>query len=414
MADRSGTLRVAVLFAAFYFAQGIAEPTEGLITQPIASLLRRWGASPAEITSYAALLALPWSIKPLYGLLSDHVPLFRRRRVSYLVMTGVASGLGLLLTALLPMDPASRHVLQVLLVFPAVGVAFGDVVIDALMVEHGQPRGLTGMLQSVQWAAAYGATILTGFVGGWLSQHGLHAVAFALCGITMLGVSGLALIAVREPPTERPRSTVGETLRALFDAARSPLVLAAAAFIVLWHFNPFTSTLLYTYSTEELGITETQYGATVSAQAVGSVVGCALYFFGSRHLSTRALLYISVALGVSATLAYWGFAGPTSGLIVQTLAGVALMSGTLVTLEAAARTCPLSHAATVFALIMAALNLSAAAATWVGGHAYEAFTSLADAHLAFDALVGIGAACTATSLVVIPTLVRQLEPASSS
>ena len=30
---------------------------------------------------------------------------------------------------------------------------------DALMVEKGQPRGLTGRLQSVQWASMYAATI---------------------------------------------------------------------------------------------------------------------------------------------------------------------------------------------------------------------------------------------------------------
>ena len=58
-----------------------------------------------------------------------------------------------------------------MLFVPTIGVAFSDVVIDALMVEEGQPRGLTGRLQSVQWAAIYAATILTGVLGGYLSQY---------------------------------------------------------------------------------------------------------------------------------------------------------------------------------------------------------------------------------------------------
>src|SRR5207244_12689909 len=34
----------------------------------------------------------------------------------------------------------------------ALGLAFTDVLVDAMMVENGRPRGLTGAFQSVQWA----------------------------------------------------------------------------------------------------------------------------------------------------------------------------------------------------------------------------------------------------------------------
>jgi len=45
------------------------------------------------------------------------------------------------------------------------GLAFTDVLVDALMVENGRPLGLTGAFQSVQWGAIYAASILVGRVG---------------------------------------------------------------------------------------------------------------------------------------------------------------------------------------------------------------------------------------------------------
>jgi len=59
----------------------------------------------------------------------------------------------------------------------------GDVIVDALMVEKGQPLGLTGRFQSIQWAAANAALLLTGVLGGYVAEERLQSVAFALCGV---------------------------------------------------------------------------------------------------------------------------------------------------------------------------------------------------------------------------------------
>ena len=65
-----------IFFAALYFVQSVGDPTSGLIAQPVRSLLRSWGESPAALGALMALLAVPWTIKPAFGLLSDFVPLF--------------------------------------------------------------------------------------------------------------------------------------------------------------------------------------------------------------------------------------------------------------------------------------------------------------------------------------------------
>jgi hypothetical protein len=61
-------------------------------------------------------------------------------------------------------------VLLLLLLLPsAVTIVFSDAVIDA-MIAAGQPRGMTGRLQSIQWTSMYAATIVTSIAGGALSQ----------------------------------------------------------------------------------------------------------------------------------------------------------------------------------------------------------------------------------------------------
>jgi hypothetical protein len=49
------------------------------------------------------------------------------------------------------------------------------------MVEKGQPLGLTGRFQSIQWAAANAALLLTGVIGGYVAETKLQSLAFATC-----------------------------------------------------------------------------------------------------------------------------------------------------------------------------------------------------------------------------------------
>ena len=190
---------IATLFGILYFVQGISEPTEGLIAQPTRSLLRNWGYSTESVGTFMAVLALPWAIKPLYGLLTDFVPLFGTRRRSWLLITTFVTAASLVAVYAFGVPHGAAGLLLVWLLVPTIGVAFSDVVVDALMVEEGQPRGLTGRLQSVQWTAMWAATILTGFLGGALSQRNLQEVGFLIAGLATAVSFAVALFVVREP-----------------------------------------------------------------------------------------------------------------------------------------------------------------------------------------------------------------------
>ncbi len=407
--NRGPIVGLAVLFGLLYFVQGIAEPTEGLIAQPVRSLLMNWKYPAESIGGFAFLLSMPWNVKPIFGLLSDFVPLFGLRRKSYLLLSSGAASLGLLSLYLFPPQVGSPGWLLVWLLVPTVGVAMSDVVIDALMVEKGQPLGLTGQLQSVQWAAMYSAMILTGSLGGWLAKHQLQSVGFLICGLTLLPTVVLVALFVREPPQRLSASTFRGEVRELGRTVRSPIILAICGFLLLLNFNPFSMAVLQSYMTLELKWDEQFYGHTVSLQAVGAVVASLAYGGYCRRVSSRWLIHLAILQGIVATASYWLMWNQTSAVIVSLCVGFSYMTANLVQLDLAARVCPPQVSATVFASLMAVTNIAIALSYVAGGYLYDRIAEVSDRTIAFQVLVGIGVAATASCWLLAPLLTKQLE-----
>ena len=410
---RSPARRLALLFGVLYFVQGFAEPTEGLIAQPTRSLLRGFGLGADEIATFMLIVGIPWYLKPLFGLLTDFVPLFGSRRRSWLLLATLMAGIGLLLAGSLELPAGATGTLLLLLLLPCIGVALADVVADALMVENGQPLGLTGRLQSVQWAALYGAGILTGVTGGLLSERGLQQLGFVICGaFSLLGFVVAWLALEREPPSA---TRVRASPRLAFDAVRHGFVLPIALFLVLLNFTPFSADVLYVHLTSALGLSESFVGTTYSIASVAAIVACIVYGALAPRFSTRALIQLSLIAMVACSLSYLGLTGPRSAIVLAALVGFALMFTTLAQLDLAARYCPVASAGTVFALLMALSNLSLALASRVGGGWYESWGQQIGAGTAFDRLVLIGAACTAAcwlTLLILPRATMR-EPGQS-
>src|SRR5262249_61987294 len=76
--------RLAILFGVVYFSQGMYHVTDQMVTL---TLKDQFGLSAAQVANFGWIILIPWVIKPVYGLLSDSVPLFGRRRKSYFLLT---------------------------------------------------------------------------------------------------------------------------------------------------------------------------------------------------------------------------------------------------------------------------------------------------------------------------------------
>src|SRR5260370_28391255 len=82
--------------------------------------------------------------------------------------------------ALGSLDAHTPLVIAALFTAMGLGLAFTDVLTDALMVENGKRLRLTGGFQAVQWASIYAASIAVGVAGGMLTAH--HKLRLALFG----------------------------------------------------------------------------------------------------------------------------------------------------------------------------------------------------------------------------------------
>jgi Na+/melibiose symporter-like transporter len=415
--DGESVGRLLFLFATLYFIQGISEPSAGLIAQPTQSLLRNWGYEAAYVSSFMGALVIPWSIKPLYGLFTDFIPLGGTRRRSWLLLTSFVAALGLIAICLFTPPQSRPWLLLAMLMVPTIGVAFSDVVIDALMVEEGQPRGITGRLQGVQWAAIWTATILTGSLGGYLSEHQQQRLGYLIAGLA-LAVSCVVVFAfVREPrrvvnahDRQTRRENFKGALRALLKGIGKPGILAIGAFIFLWNFNPFSTSVLYMHMVERMGFSEQFSGNTVSVQAAAALLASIAYTFYCRRLSVTQLVCLSIVMGVLATVCYWGLAGQRSALAISFVVGFVYMTGMIVQLDLAARVCEIETAGTTFALLMSLSNLAVALSTALGGHIYDWLAEGTHYTYAFNWLVGIGALSTCGCFLLVPTIRRYCEP----
>lgn len=397
-----------ILFGTLYFVQGIVEPTAGMPSQPIQTQLEDWGQTPAAIGILLTFIGIPWSLKPLFGLVSDFFPVFGRRRKPYLLLSTAGTCLAFLALAMLWGDKAGVRQSAWLLLLICGGIAMTDVVIDALAVETGQPLGLTGQFQSVQWGTMSAASILAGSLGGFIAQNGLLKPAFLACGL----LAGLSLVVVwltvHEPRRKHlPVENLRLAWRSLTTGRRLLILLVAGAYLFLWNFNPFSSNVLKHYSTEVLQLSEQFYGNLSSVQAAAGIVACIVYGLICRRIPFGWLIHGSIVAGILSTLCYWLMVDATSAVVASVAFGLTYQLGILIQLDLAARICPTESAGTIFALLMAISNTGVSASYGVGGVTYDWLAStdmLGNRHAAFDALVAIGAAFTAGCWLLVPVM----------
>lgn len=380
--------RLALLFAVVYFAQGMWY----LPNQAITIVLKDRGLGAADVATFFAITTVPWLLKPVYGLISDFVPLFGRRRKSYFLLTSAlaaASGAVLAVTGHHAYGP-----LAIFVTLMGLGLAFTDVLTDALMVESGRPLGLTGAFQSVQWAAIYAATILVGILGGHFAERRNLRAAFAVAACFPVVSFLMALIFVREPPARAEGEAFRETWAAIGAALRDRHVWVVAGFILFWTFSPSFGPALIFYQTDELQFSQQFIGMLGSLSAASAVVGAFVYAPLSRRVPLKRVINTSIGVGVAGTLAYLLYRDATSALIIDIVFGGIGMITQLAFLDLAAKACPRRVEATFFALLMSVYNGGTQGSQVVGGWLYDWW--------GLSPLIVVSAATTALAWFLVP------------
>eukprot|EP00899_Mesostigma_viride_P010345 jgi/Mesvir1/19311/Mv10378-RA.1 len=192
--SRPMTAEVAAI-ALVYFVQGVL----GLSRLAVSFFLKDdLGLDPAEMAIVTGISSTPWLIKPLYGILSDSIPLFGYRRRSYLVLCGLLGASAWAYMCLVADSPAAAIAA---ITASSLAVAFSDVVADSIVVERArhEPPSEQGVLQSLSWGAyAFGGIATAYFSGSLVASYGPRFV-FGATAVLPLIISGVGLLVDEKP-----------------------------------------------------------------------------------------------------------------------------------------------------------------------------------------------------------------------
>jgi predicted MFS family arabinose efflux permease len=363
--------RLMWFFAIVYAVEGIAQAKSGILWQPLTRFLKEthgWG--PTEISASLAVVDVPWVIKPLYGLISDFLPLFGSRRRAWLIvanLAGVAAFAGVALTG----SPAG---IVPALVLTAIAMAISSTLCGALLVENGQRTGQSSAFVNQQWLFFNIAVIAASLAGGQLAEHldaaaALHTAAWIAAAAPLAVLPVLSLI--QETPTTIDMAALRRRFGALMQALRSRVLWLIAGYLFCYYFSPGFGTPLYFHMTDTLGFSQGFVGLLSSVNAAGWIAGGLVYRWALARLDTPIMLRLSIAAGVVTTLAYLGLTGPVSAVAVYFAAGIANMLATIATLSLAAEACPEGAEGFGFAALMSVINLATPLGDTAGSALYE-------------------------------------------
>ena len=392
-----GTARLMLFFAVVYAVEGIGQAKSGVVWQPLTYFLKEArGWSPVEISASLAVLDVPWVIKPLYGLVSDFLPLGGFRRRPYLLLASLAASAAFVLVGTVTTPEAIIPGLVV----TSVAMAVASTVCGGLLVENGQRLNASDAFVNQQWLWFNVAVVITSLLGGLLievlsAQYALRAAAWIAAAAPLAVIASLHL--VHEDRAKIDRVSFIEGLRALLAAFRSRDLWLIGSFLFCYYFSPGFGTPLYFELTDTLKFSQGFIGFLSAVTAAGWIAGGLLYRYLLWRLPRRRLLNLSLVFGVISTLAYLGLSDPAGAVVIYFFSGMAAMVANVATLSLAAAVCPPRAEGFTFAALMSLINLAQPLSDTIGAVLYQ---HVFESHLA--PLIVVSAAFTGFVLVLVP------------
>eukprot|EP01018_Ginkgo_biloba_P018052 Gb_20691 [translate_table: standard] len=154
-----------VLICFIYWTQGFRSFAWMAVSYQLKDELK---LSPSASQFVVSIAFFPWSVKPLYGILSDCVPIRGRRRLPYLIIATILSLVPWLILGAAKSVRNSLVSLTIFLTFQNLGSAMADVVVDAMVAEAARQEraAFAGDLQSLSWIAMAMGGIAGSLIGG--------------------------------------------------------------------------------------------------------------------------------------------------------------------------------------------------------------------------------------------------------
>ncbi|KAJ6808113.1 putative folate-biopterin transporter 2 [Iris pallida] len=339
---------------------------------------------PSEAQVYQGITSIPWLVKPLWGLLTDVLPVAGYRRRPYFIFAGLLGVVSMLTLSL----HNKLHVAFALLAMTAgsASVAIADVTIDACVAQNSinHPPLAADMQSLCGFSSSIG-----GLLGFSISGLLVHAIGSqGVLGLLSIPSALVFTVGILKKEMHAPNFVYKEVCQKFLQANRTMLTTLKCPDVwrpCVYMYTSFALSLniqegmFYWYTDPKAGPAFSQgtVGFIFSIGSVGSLLGVILYQHVLKDHPFRGLLFWSQLLS--------SFSGMLDLILVLRLnlkigmpdyffvvidEGVSQMIGRLKwmpLLVLSSKLCPPGIEGTFFALLMSIDNFGTLTSSWGGG-----------------------------------------------
>ncbi|KVI06095.1 probable folate-biopterin transporter 3 isoform X1 [Cynara cardunculus var. scolymus] len=339
---------------------------------------------PSEAQFYSGIIQIPWIIKPLWGLMTDIVPIFRLRRRPYFIFAGLVGSISMLV----PAFSTDLSLVWAILSFmtASAGVAIADVTIDACVTENSISHpSLAGDLQSL-CAISTSIGQLVGFAMSGVLVHiigpkGVFGILSIPAGMVILVGMMLQEPLVHSYSHKRVSQKFLDATKTMVTALKCPDVWRPCLYMYLslaFGLNIHEG-MFYWYTDAKAGPSFSQevIGSIFSVGAIGSLLGVLLYQNVFRnHPFRHVLFWTQLLFGASSLLDLvlvlrlnLQFGVPDYIFVVMDEAVSKMIARLkwMPLLVLSSKLCPSGIEGTFFALLMSIDHVGLLSSSWAGG-----------------------------------------------
>lgn len=347
--------------------------------------------TPVDLTVISSISAIPWVIKPFYGFISDTFPLFGYKRKSYLILSGLLSSLSWCIMAFLATlinngemigDSTAVMYTVSLVTLSSFGLAFSDVLVDAMVVSKSRDQNKAGALQSICWSASSIGGIISAYFSGYLLQQYGSIFVFSLTALIPLVMTASAgLVEEKKVEVTKSLETTGTLLKTqvsnIWNTLSDKSILYPFIFLIIWNITPSAGSALFYFEVNKLGFQPEFFGRLGFISSISSLFGIILYNQKLKSVPLRTIFkwtcILGTILGMTPLLLVThynriiGIPDTWFAIIDDIVLSVFGQITFMPLLVLAASMCPVGVEAMLYATIMSANNLSGNLGRLFGG-----------------------------------------------
>ena len=350
------------------------------------------GIEPSVLGAFQATLVIPWCAKPVYGFISDALPLCGRRRQPYIILCNLMAALAWTLMSTMTNEVWAA---QVLLVLASVMTCFADVMYDSILVELAKKEDEHdhGKIQSWCWGSRAAGALVAAFMGGIALRYVTPQKVFVAEAVLLCFVALCGYCLIDERKNVHQVVRCGHQCSHIFRTFKHPFLWKPAVFVFVFAATPSSYTAFFYFLVNELHFSSSFLGIMTCVRHAAMMLGTYLYSRCFRHTNYRSFFFwtvlFSAVLGASPIILVThtnmqmglpnGFFALGDDVFLSVLGQIALMP----CLVLVAKLCPQGIEASLYASFVSILNFAGivseyggALATHLAGVTKDDFTNL--------------------------------------